>query len=450
MMYMGLLWMVVAVTGSLLIVAAPLLFSKSPWYALGFPLGLAAAVFAFTMPESSVLVLIGLIPLDFFSEVFGQESMLSVFKVLAPLVAAAGLIRFVIDENKSFSLTTMDRWLLIWILYNLFLMLLAVDKRVALDTLLRDIGMWIIYFLVSKLMTSPLWQQRLVKVILFTAILSTLMGIKSYISGTNVFSSLQDPSLMRITGATTMSPNQFALLLFMPFALSSFLAITTSGWKRVCYALIAALMTIGVLLTFSRSGALAFAAMLPLLVFRARKRLSPSGILVAVMAVLILLVAAPTAFWNRMGSLLEPQQRSEDTSLMRRENYLVTGLNIIETYPLFGCGPGNFPVLHADSRFQEEPSLIGVPRKAHNLYLTVVTETGVVGFLLFVGLLAATAKKSYQAASQMIEANPIANALLVSFCGFLAMGLFAHLQQNKYLWVLFGFINVLNSKEDTQ
>jgi O-antigen ligase len=60
---------------------------------------------------------------------------------------------------------------------------------------------------------------------------------------------------------------------------------------------------------------------------------------------------------------------------------------VLAEHPLLGVGPGNYKVHYMDPDYRWMPGRGVVPRQLHNMYLEVATETGVVGFVLFAGML---------------------------------------------------------------
>jgi len=86
-------------------------------------------------------------------------------------------------------------------------------------------------------------------------------------------------------------------------------------------------------------------------------------------------------------------------SVYQRASFFLVSMNMFRDAPLFGCGFGSFydckmPYL-ADRRQQIELESI---RKLdhHNTFLSLLTETGIVGFTLFIAMLVAWARAAWQ------------------------------------------------------
>lgn len=75
-----------------------------------------------------------------------------------------------------------------------------------------------------------------------------------------------------------------------------------------------------------------------------------------------------------------------DSSNMGRVTSWIVALNIIPENKIWGIGPGNFYDIHK-SFLQSLPSNVNVPRgslkHSHNMYLMILSEFGISGFLIF-------------------------------------------------------------------
>jgi O-antigen ligase len=109
---------------------------------------------------------------------------------------------------------------------------------------------------------------------------------------------------------------------------------------------------------------------------------------------------------------------------------------------LFGLGVGGFPDAFFANQFRSGLPIpaIDQPIVAHNTFLSVAAETGLVGLLLFLGMLAATSVALTRAARQRMSdrLRPIARGYLIGLVGFLVAALFLSMEVNKWLWLVVG------------
>jgi O-antigen ligase len=108
---------------------------------------------------------------------------------------------------------------------------------------------------------------------------------------------------------------------------------------------------------------------------RSQKRF---GMLAVVLVVASGMVIVPPATWDRIGSIHD--EISEGT-LTKRTYIWAAGMDVFREHPLMGIGAGAFGA--------SVYSKLDVPYVAHNSYLSVLVEMGVIGELLFIALLIA-------------------------------------------------------------
>ncbi len=95
---------------------------------------------------------------------------------------------------------------------------------------------------------------------------------------------------------------------------------------------------------------------------------------------------------------------SASHSVYQRESFAIVSLRMFEDTPIFGCGFGRFfdkkmPYLSDRSQQIELESIRNLDH--HNTYLSILTETGLIGFFLFVALLAAWTRMAWRLANDL-------------------------------------------------
>jgi O-antigen ligase len=209
---------------------------------------------------------------------------------------------------------------------------------------------------------------------------------------------------------------------------------------------------VGILLTASRSALIALVASLITAV-----ALAGRWRVVALCVTLVLAGGtyvyfkqyAPASTRDRIEEPLSSQQRSSDG----RNTIWSLAVRAYKANPIIGVGAGNFRVVQrqfllqpgvdrARTQFSE---VIDDPhgKVAHNSFLSVASELGTVGLVLFVFLIGFGAASLLKAASLFKKLGDgqmqvVAICLVVAMVGSLGVQMFQSQQQEKVIWLLLG------------
>ena len=230
----------------------------------------------------------------------------------------------------------------------------------------------------------------------------------------------------------TYDPNDLALLIVMVLPLMLYLFSVARPIFKPAVIAMALVCLYGFILTQSRGGFVALLAVGLLMVFR--KTLSPTlriGLLAA--ALLVFAAGAGANFWERMQTMtVEAETGSGRTDIWKR------GLGILVTHP-WGVGIAAYEAADGAAGGRYQP--------AHNSFLQVGVELGLLGGVIYILLLKRTvfelrrvqalprtespAKKSGAMAwatnpvpKSTHEVAPLAAALELSLWGFMVGGFF--------------------------
>ena len=208
---------------------------------------------------------------------------------------------------------------------------------------------------------------------------------------------------------------------------------------RILLALSLPVFFLGLGLTFSRTGLIVQSLVLALVwirVVRERGFLMLAGSAVTLCLITLLM---PTDFYKRVNSIVPAIERQQDTFGVRMRLWNV-GLRMIQERPVFGVGPGNFPIgaqryIHGDIR------LVGL--SAHNAYMELAAETGLVGAGLFVAILLAALAQTRRAlrVARSIGARDMEMFAIMNEIALLAFAVHAltgGVEIQKFLWLLVG------------
>ena len=244
------------------------------------------------------------------------------------------------------------------------------------------------------------------------------------------------------SGGTFGDPNELAAVLVVGLLLSAALTVVRSvpGPIRVCAMGAGLLCVVGIALSLSRGGLLALGVALLIGVFVAgRWRVH--------MTALTVIVAVGTVSY--FAAYASPQALQRITTVQGgsgRSDIWRVGWRMVEAHPIQGVGAGNFPLVSVNyllrpGTITASRYIIDNPKVAHNMYLNVLAEGGIVGAALFFGILG-FALRCYQLAwrelrrSRDRDLEILAYALFIGLVGFLTASFFLSEEVNKQLWIL--------------
>lgn len=177
--------------------------------------------------------------------------------------------------------------------------------------------------------------------------------------------------------AARFNPNRSALNVTLAIPMAWYLSTIREEkfWIWVNRFAIVPFVTVE-LLTASRGGLVAMLAPLPILLWGYSKSTGSqkaTGLFLAVLAVLVVSIVVPSSTWDRLSEL----GHLSNSDLGERQGIWDAGFQVWEQqYGLFGTGAGGY--YEATYDYFEEGG-----HTAHNVFVSILTELGFIGFLIF-------------------------------------------------------------------
>ncbi|ACG73951.1 O-antigen polymerase [Anaeromyxobacter sp. K] len=225
-------------------------------------------------------------------------------------------------------------------------------------------------------------------------------------------------------------PNRLAMSLVavLPFALLGAMRARRPA-ARVLFAGVVAAQVAAIVLTHSRSGAVAAALAALLFLLRGRgARLRGPLAAAALLAGVVAL--APQSFWERSRTIADYR---DDASVAGREHAWKVLGNIVDERPLSGVGAGAF--LASWARYA--PLEAGGRRYvAHNLLLEIVGDLGILAFALFAAFVAWLLWQTWRAGDDPLV-GPEARAVFAGLAGYLVCEMANGYSLSWFLYFLF-------------
>jgi O-antigen ligase len=319
-----------------------------------------------------------------------------------------------------------------------------------------------LYFLLINVIRTPEMLRLTTWVLLASGALVSLPAIHQVLTenyDSSYFGFAQIDSAIR-TGASTLTgdvlqprmagpigeTNRFAQVMLMLVPLGLFRMI---GEKSTVLRILAGAMTVavtlGVVLSFSRGGAVGLVALVIALMVLRMVRLR--YVLISVLGLAVILVVLPQYF-DRVTSLLaasglgsDAPTSAVDNSLLSRLTETLAAALVIVDHPVIGVGPGMFPFF-----YEEYAQVVGIlirndaERQAHNLYLGVGAEIGILGLVVFLIIAFLTMRMLLAARRASLVRRPdlerLTTPYLLSLFTYYVTGMFLHLSFARFYWLI--------------
>jgi len=234
-------------------------------------------------------------------------------------------------------------------------------------------------------------------------------------------------------GGIFENPNEMALHLVTLLPVAAALAVGSRGFlKKALYGAAAALMVAGTVVTYSRGGFLAMAAVFLVLAWTLGRKNRFAVVVVALLLTAGLLVLAPGGYGARILSIYD-HRLDAFGSADARQQLLISSIIVALRNPLFGVGMGNFVFVSPRSM------------EAHNAYTQVAAEMGAFGFAVYVLFVVSPLRRLLAVARESFEARRtspfyyLAVGLAAGLVGYMVASFFGSFAYYWNVYYLVGY-----------
>jgi O-antigen ligase len=185
--------------------------------------------------------------------------------------------------------------------------------------------------------------------------------------------------------AAGFDPNDCGLILALSVPLALYLSLHARSWRRAGYYAAILIVLSGVLLTASRTALVAALVALAFALWTWREADLPQRAATLVLPLVLVFGfygLAPAPSRERLATL--PAELTKGT-LHNRTKIWKAGLKVLRHHPVLGIGVGAYP--EAVKPQLGTPGVPGHEYVAHNTFLSVLVESGAVGFGLYASML---------------------------------------------------------------
>jgi len=480
------------------ILLLPALVLLVRWYdaplVLGAAVLLATAGFLFIWPEVATLAVIFVL--------YSNGAALAVQSYGVPKFAAAGFTLILAIPLFNSLILRRERLRIDWVLSMMLVFLLALlasslaakDHAIAADRIATfALEGLVLYLLIVNVVRTQTTLKRVIWVMLIVGGLLGALSLYQAVTGSyeqqfgglaqrNLRFEIEElggpkalkagqvaPPIRRVERAEGPigDPNIFALIMVVLLPLAFFRYRGESSRLLRWAALGAAgLILAGVLLTYSRG---AFVALvLTVVIMTIMRYFKFSHVVMAVAALALLVVLINPAYYKRVGTIAAAKSlfSSEttvraDSAIRGRTTEMLAALLTFVDHPILGVGPGQYSPFYS-MEYQTQPGIafkqLDRPRRAHNLYLELAAETGLIGVTVFMVIAIGLLYQLHRARRRWIEARPdlaaLATAFWLSIVAYLGASIFLQLSHERYYWFLLALagaaLHVFRSEEETE
>ncbi|NWH04699.1 O-antigen ligase family protein [Desulfobacter latus] len=342
--------------------------------------------------------------------------------IQVPWLIALGLLIVVIlrylpkkrhPQGGQFSMLA---WLIIFFILNTLSTILSPYPSTAIRNLIL-FAIGFLFVLLGLVFISKKGMRITLPAILISSIsLCSFLAIVGYFFNIPLFAEkVTSGAFKRGLGGTT-DPNNLALMIIVGFPfLVYYLFYADRFWVRALFFVLIGINGLGLVTTFSRSGALVLLLVYGILFVAHFKKLTPKlmGIFIGAVGISLILFyfTIPEGYVERQLSVLQ----ATDKSMGRRTSYLYVAWDTIKKNPLLGTGPGTFPDIYARTDYAEKYTSVNKsPRRfAHNSYLEIAVGSGLLGLAAFLFVIGSAMVNFIKAQAQYLRAGELKTAALV-------------------------------------
>ena len=438
--------------------------AAKPEAALALGVLAVVGVAALAWPEAATLLVVFLVYTNAIGVAVAWQGAPQMVGAAAPLLLmlpiAAGLRR-----GERLRVNSTFGWILGLLAVQAASTVLAVDQGIATRQLVGFVTEGaLLYLLVYNAVRTPETLARCLWVILLAAgWLALISAFQHFVSSPlrpfMGFAQVDSAFLQGRTDSPRLAgplgdPNYYAQILLAAVPIGYVLCQRAGTFAtRALAAGSTALCCVAIALTYSRGAAVGLAFVLVVMVLVRMVRLKH---VLAVAAGLVIVVLLVPTYANRVGSHSQVQGATAeagtdpdaDQSAQGRTTEMLAAALAFSDRPLLGVGPGGFPVVYqtyaqrigtgvhetteSGSRRGEEAQ-----REAHDIFLSIAAELGLLGLIAFCGVLWTTLRGTVRARDGgRARSADLATALLLSLVAYVGAGLFLTLAFERYFWLL--------------
>lgn len=444
-------------------------YVNNPVYVLVAFASLIGFVVAIVSVEFGLLLLVFITYTRFSDIAVHYYNAPSVAKSFIVILLIGIFIRWVISQDRPRGILLPTILVVAYGLVGFTSLLYAPNQESVVESLSNYVKDALIALVVIALLKKPHQFRHVIYTMLLIGIFIGTISVHQYATNnfTNSYGGFAVAEYMNIIGETNGyrlsgpvgDPNFFSqvMVVLALLGVERLLHERNLLWK-ILAGWAAAASTLTVVFTFSRGTTIAL--VLSLILFFWIYKLKPAQLIVIIVLGIAMLAFAPPTYYQRVLSIADVLPSGSgginvhsDRAIQGRASENLTAWVMLMDRPLLGVGLNNFSYLYQDYTKSLGLAPSATNRSPHNLYLEVAAEQGVVGFLVFMVMIALAIRSVLRARSRFLAAGMedyanMTTGFAIAFAGYLLAALFVHAAYPRYFYLLVGIAFALSNMLD--
>jgi len=389
---------------------------------------------------------------------------ISIYRIVQVIILVLAITFLLLKKGLKFNLNNttlllMGGFILIAFLSSFFSVNISISLLEAFRIVQLAISTFVMFLLLKSVWKEEYWIY-FSTIMLFCGFITSLSIITDFLGVTNF-------SLWYIREITSLGLRQFGILgesnfaagklgIFLPFVLFlwQFYTLHTRLGKAIFSLITLSIILLAIFLTGSRMGGVIIAFSLMVFLIKEWKWvLTYRTIFTVLITVLVMILFSLTIgisvsdfqlsnnyIARRYMNLLiyfgvMHKKMTPDSSIITRVHLFFSGLKMFVDHPMVGVGLGNFKYMIC--RY----GVFKPIQYSHNTFISVLDETGLIGFVFFIGLFVQVGKNIYYHYHSS-NYRKFYFYLGLSFINCIIMLFFLHDLGNKYFWGMFIVLSI--------
>jgi len=230
-----------------------------------------------------------------------------------------------------------------------------------------------VFILMVNLVDTRERLRLMLKLVVICGTYNAFIAIQNYVAGKfESISTIGAPRVEGAIGGMFGNANDFAAALNLVVPLAVALALTTKGLARLFYFACVAILSVAVVISFSRGGFLTLIAMGGFMLWKIGRHNRATTVLAALLLFGVFSLAMPNAYGDRLFTILNTEQDATG-SAQERQALMARAVVIAIRHPLTGIGIGNIGAF--------------MDKVTHNSYIEIAAELGMSGLIAYLMLI---------------------------------------------------------------